>query len=155
MRTEFQEQLQVKDKVIQNLEADQSKVYTERDNYIIDAELRRAVDNPEFGFQPKVADLLQKQVLSEFAYRDGKVVRVKPDGSLIYGKGGDPGTLMDFLQDVAKERPYLIRLSNGGGAPPNSGGGVKNGKVLRRSEFDAATPDERMQLVKSGVQVVD
>jgi hypothetical protein len=156
MRSEFQEQLQAKDKIIQNLEAERSKVYTERDNYIIDAELRRAVDNPEFGFQPKVADLLQKQVFSEFAYRDGKVVRVKPDGSLVYGKGGDPGTLMDFLQDVSKERPYLIRPSNGGGAPPNGGGGGgKNGKVVRRTEFEAATPDARMQLVKSGVQVVD
>jgi hypothetical protein len=155
MRAEFQEQLQAKDKLIVKLEGDVNKAYQERATHIIDSELRRAVDNPELGFQPGVADLLKEQVLKEFVYRDGKVVRVKPDGNLVYGKGGDPGSLHEFLQDIIKERPYLVKASNGGGAPPRGGGQNGSGKTMKRVDFEQASPQARMDFTKSGGVVID
>ncbi len=156
MKQEFEEQLKAKDTALKALEDEKKKAFTQRDQYIIDAELRRSVDNPEFGFQSGVADLLKPQVLSEFTYRDNKVVRVKPDGSVVYGKGGDPASLTEFLQDIVKERPYLIKPSNGSGARPGGGkGGAAGEKTMKRSDFEAAEPKTKMDFVQAGGKVID
>lgn len=157
LRHEFAAQLDQKDKKIKELEADKGKAYTERDQFIIDAELRRAVDKPDFGFQSGVADLLKPQVLSEFQYKEGKVARVKPDGSFHYGRNGDPESLSEFLETIVKERPYLTKSSNGGGAHPKQPQNLAPGqKSMKRSEFDAiADPAQKMAVVKAGTAILD
>lgn len=116
MKLEFAEQLAAKDKMIGDLNGKVESSAKEKDRYIITNELSKAVDASELGFQSGVSALLEPQVLSQFAIRDGKVVAVKPDGSLQFGKEGNPKTLTEFLGEVAKERPFLVRDSKGGGA---------------------------------------
>lgn len=128
MKAEFAEQLAAKEKLIGDLTSKNKEIATEKDQYIIFSELAREIDNPDLGFQSGVADLLKPQVLKEFAIRDGKVVAVKSDGSLLFGKDGNPKTLKEFLGEVAKDKPFLVRASNGSGANNNNanqrGGGA-------------------------------
>lgn len=156
MRQTYEEQLKAKDSAIQKAVDEAKKASGERDTYIVDAELRKAVDNPDFGFQSGVADLLKDQVLKEFAYKDGKVIRVKSDGSPVFGSKGDHATISEFLQDIVKDRPYLVKASTGGGARNNGSGGSPNGKTMKRSAFDAITdPAVKSQLMKDKVALVD
>jgi hypothetical protein len=156
MKADYEEQLSAKDKVIKAQTDEKAQAFIQRDQFIIDTELRRAVDKQEFGFQAGVADLLKPQVLSEFTFREGKIVRVKPDGSVVYGKNGDPASIAEFLTDVIKERPYLAKTSNGSGAPP--GGGNKNagtGKTMTRATFETQPAHVQMAFAKEGGKVTD
>lgn len=125
MKLEFAEQLAAKEKMIGDLTGRVDAAGKEKDRYIITNELARAVDSSDLGFQSGVAALLEPQVLSQFAIRDGKVVAVKSDGSLQFGKEGNPKTLPEFLGEVAKERPFLVRASSGSGA--NNGSPARQG----------------------------
>lgn len=158
MRQSYEDQLKAKDAAIQKAVDEAKKANGERDTYIVDAELRRAVDNPEYGFHNGVADTLKPQVLKEFAYRDGKVIRIKPDGSPVFGAKGDPATIGEYLQDIVKEHPYLVKASTGGGARNNGRDANPNGqgKTMKRSEFDAITdPAKKAEVARGGYQFVD
>lgn len=156
MKTEFAEQLAAKDKIIGDLKGDVETIGQEKNQYILFSELQRAIDHPDLGFQSGVADLLKPQVFKEFQWRDEKVVRVKPDGTLVYGKNGDAVGLGEFLQEVAKERPYLVKQSSGGGARQNGTNGSANGqKQVNRATFEGFSPAGKMEFVKSGGNVVD
>lgn len=157
MRQSYEEQLKAKDAAIAKAKEAADTATKERDTYIVDAELRRAVDNPDMGFQHGVADLLKDQVLKEFVYKDGKVIRVKADGSPVFGAKGDPATIGEFLQDVVKDRPFLVKSSSGGGARNQGNQGHHNGaKTMKRSEFDAITdPIKKAEVARSGVTFVD
>jgi hypothetical protein len=140
------DQLAAKDKLIAKLQEDTKKATSEKDTYIVETELRKAVDNPELGFQPNVANILKDSVLKEFVHKDGKVIRVKPDGSSVFGKSGDPMGLEEFVTGFAKEHPYLVKPSNGGGAhnehKPNA-----NGKTMKRGDFDRLDPTAKHSFV--------
>lgn len=154
LKREQAEQISAKDKIIAKLEADTKQAVSDRDTYIIDSELRKAVDHPELGFQSGVADLVRRQVLEEFILKDGRVIGAKKDGTIIYGKNGEPKTLGEFLADVAKERPYLVKPSNGSGA--NNNGGHQNGaKTIKRVEFEKLEHGARASKMKEGVTVID
>lgn len=156
MRTDFLEQLSAKDKAIAKATEVSAKANNERDAYIVEAELRRQVENPELGFQPGISDLVKESVLKEFSYRDGKVIRIKGDGSIVFGKSGEPATINEYLQDIVKDRPYLVKVSTGAGARQQSGNGTNGAKTMRRVEFDAIIdPVKKMELSKAGLQLVD
>lgn len=128
----------------------------DRDTYIIDNELRKATDNPDLGFQPGVADILQARVRGEFVYKDGKVIRVKKDGSVVFGADGiTPATINEYLAEVAKSSPYLVKASQGGGANNNGGGGGGNQKQIKRAAFNALDATSQSKSMKDGVIVVD
>lgn len=161
MRTEkmirdYEEQLKAKDKIIGEKTAVAEKAQKERDTYIVEAELLKSVDSAEMGFQPNVAQILKHQVLNEFTFRDGKVIRVKPDGTPIFGKDGNPASINEFLEEIVKDRPYLVKGSSGGGANNNGQGSGNNGaKTMKRSDFDAKSPTEKMRLSKEHIALVD
>jgi len=155
MKNEFVEQIAAKEKVIGELKGQVDKVGSEKNQFILFTELARAIDNPEFGFESGVAELLKPQVLKEFQYRDEKVVRVKPDGTLVYGKNGDAVGLGEFLQEVAKERPYLVKKSAGGGAHNNGNQNGNGTKQVTRSTFEAFSPQGKADYVKAGGKVTD
>ncbi|GEM_PF-3570171 len=157
MKSEHSEQLALKDRMISELEGKIKLVEDEKNQFILFTELAKAIDNPAFGFQSGVADLLKRQVKEEFQYRDEKVVRVKPDGSLMYGKNGEPVGLTEFLAEVAKERPYLVKPSSGGGAHNNGSGnnGGANQKVLKRDAFDGLSVVGKAEYIKTGGKIVD
>lgn len=142
IRKDFSDKLAAKETVIVKLTEDSKKATGEKDGYIVEAEMRKALDSPDLGFQPGVGDILKDRVLKEFVHKDGKVVRVKPDGSLIYGKNGDAEGIGEFVATYAKEHPYLVKPSSGGGAHNDTtNNGHKNGqKTMTRSEFEKMDP---------------
>lgn len=157
MKVEHGEQLAAKDKVIQKLTGERTTAYKERDEKIIDIELRRAVENPELGFYPGAADVLKPHVLQEFTYRDGKIVRVKADGNVVFGKDGEPASLNEYLSDTAKQKPFLVKPSNGSGASNGTGsnGSSTGGKTIKRSAFDGMTPLAKSEFMKTGGVPID
>lgn len=156
MKAEHSEQVKLKDAKIAELTGEIGKVGEEKNKFILFTQLQRALENPELGFQPGVADLVKEQVFREFQYRDEKVVRVDKEGKLVYGKNGDAVGLGEFLSEVAKERPYLVKPSSGGGAR-NNGGNNQNGnaKQVNRATFDGFNAAGKMDFVNQGGKVID
>lgn len=157
MIRDFEEQIKAKDAAITGAKKAEEAARKERDTYIVESELRKAVDTSDMGFQPNIAEVLRYQVMNEFTYRDGKVIRVKPDGTPMFGKDGNPATITEFLQDLVKDRPYLVKASSGGGAhnQNQNNGGNDGRKTMKRADFERASPDQRMKLSKERVQLVD
>ena len=155
---DYTEQLAAKEKLIAKLTDDTTRATGDKDTYIVENELRKAVSNPDVGFQPNVADIIKDSVLKEFKHKDGKVIRVKPDGSLVYGKNGDPQGLDEFVQGYAKAHPYLVMPSSGGGASNDASKhkGTNGYKTMPRVEFDKLDSAARSKftIVEKG-QVVD
>lgn len=148
LKKEYEDKLAAKDKLNAKLTEDAKTATKEKDTYIVEAEMRKAVDNPEVGFQSGVANILKDTVLREFIHKDGKVVRVKADGSLVYGTKGEPQGLDEFVQSYAKDHPYLVKPSTGGGSRNN--GDTKNGngaKTMKRADFDALDAMDRHKFV--------
>lgn len=156
MRQSYEEQIKAKDQAIQAAQKEREAAIQTQNNYIVQSELTRVTSDPELGFQENIAGLLTEQVLKEFRVKDGKVIRVNPaDGSPVFGANGDPATITEFLHEVVKTRPYLVRGSNGAGAR-NSSNQAPNGKVMTRKQFDSiADPVQKAKLMKEGVQLVD
>lgn len=146
---EYEQKLQAKEKVIAKLTEDAKTATSEKNTYIVEAEMRKAIDNPDLGFQPGVANILKDTVLREFVHKDGKVVRVKPDGSIIYGGKGEPMGLDEFVSSYAKDHPYLVKPSSGGGANNNTNGNTNGhkGKTMPRSEFGKLSPERQNEFV--------
>ena len=151
------EQMAAKDKIIAKLTEDTKTATREKDSYIVEAEMRKSLDNPDLGFQPGVANILKDSVLKEFVHKDGKVIRVKSDGSLVYGKSGDPMGLDEFVQGYAKDHPYLVKPSGGGGArnETTKGAGSNGHKTMPRSEFNKldAAAQSKFMMTDKGVLV--
>lgn len=157
IRKDFSDQLAAKEKVITKLTDDTKKATGDKDTYIVENELRKAVDATGRGFQPGVADLLKDRVLKEFIHKEGKVVRVKPDGSLVYGKSGDPEGISEFVSSYAKEHPYLVIPSSGGNAQNDTTKGSRsNGqKTMPMAEFNKldAEAKNKFIMIEKGVPV--
>lgn len=157
MKSEFDEQLKAKESIIGQLKGEIEKVGAEKNKFILFTQLQRALEDPELGFQPGVADLVKEQVFREFQYRDEKVVRVDKEGKLVYGKNGDAVGLSEFLTEVAKEKPYLVKPSQGGGARDkgNNNNGNNGQKQVNRATFEGFSDLGKFDFVKSGGKVVD
>lgn len=140
MKKDLEDKIAAQAETIKTLEGDKTKAYGERDNYIVESELRKAAEHPEAGYNPGVADILLPHVMKEFTVKDGKVTRVKPDGTVVYGKDSNPATINEFLTDMSKDRPWMLKPSSGSGARGNNGNGAANGKTMKRSEYNALDP---------------
>lgn len=151
------DQLAAKDGIIKKLQGEKDQSIKEKDTYIVEAEMRKSIDNPDVGFQPGVANILKDTVLREFVHKDGKVIRVKPDGSVVYGKkDGEPQGLDEFIQVYAKEHPYLVKPSSGGGASNKTDQNKGNGaaKSLNRAAFEKLDPIGRQSFLGAEKGVV-
>lgn len=140
MKKDLEDKIAAQAETIKNLESEKTKAYGERDSYIVESELRKAAEHPEAGYNPGVADILLPHVMKEFTIKDGKVTRVKPDGTVVYGKDSNPATIQEFLQDMSKDRPWMLKPSSGSGAPGNNGKGAANGKTMKRADYNALDP---------------
>ena len=140
MKKDLEDKIAAQAETIKNLEGEKTKAYGERDSYIVESELRKAAEHPEAGYNPGVADILLPHVMKEFTIKDGKVTRVKPDGTVVYGKDSNPATIQEFLQDMSKDRPWMIKPSSGSGAQGNNGKGAANGKTMKRADYNALDP---------------
>ncbi len=155
MRQSYDDQIKAKDAALAKAKEDATKATGERNNYIVEAELRKAVNDPESGFQPGLADLVKGQALKEFVFKDDKVVRVKSDGSPVFGASGNPATMGEFLTEIAKNHPYLVKGSNGSGAPTGKNNAQPGQKTMKRGEFDAIVDPVRKSEVARSMAIVD
>lgn len=140
MKKDLEDKIAAQAETIKNLEGEKTKAYGERDSYIVESELRKAAEHPEAGYNPGVADILLPHVMKEFTVKDGKVTRVKPDGTVVYGKDSNPATIHEFLTDMSKDRPWMLKPSSGSGAQGNNGKGAANGKTMKRADYNALDP---------------
>lgn len=125
---------------IKKIESERDKAINDGNDFLINAELRKATDNPEAGYQPKLADGLIHRVRREFTVKDGKVVHVNGEGSVVIGKDGGPMSIDEYLQNLSKELPWMLKPSSGSGAQGNNGKGAANGKTMKRADFNALDP---------------
>lgn len=156
LQQSYEEKLKAKDTQIAQLTKERDSATQDRDTHIVTSELSRAITDPESGFHPNADRIIQDQVLKNFKYRDGKVVRVNAEGAIVFGEKGEPATIGEFLTEIAKDHPYLVKSSSGGGASNNGGPKNSGAKTIRRSEFDAIQDHARKaKMMKDGVVVVD
>lgn len=156
MKKDLEDKIAAQAETIKLLEGDKTKAYGERDSYIVESELRKAAEHPDAGYNPGVADILLPHVMKEFTIKDGKVTRVKPDGTVVYGKDSNPATIHEFLADMSKDRPWMLKPSSGSGAQGNNGKNAASGKTMRRADYDALSPVQQREFaVTAKGQVVD
>ncbi len=150
MKKDLEDKIAAMMETIKALEGDKTKAYGERDSYIVESELRKAAEDPNAGYNPGVADILLPHVMKEFTIKDGKVTRVKPDGTVVYGKDSNPSTIHEFLTDMSKDRPWMLKPSSGGGARGNTGNGSANGKTMKRADYNALDPSAQHAFAVAG-----
>lgn len=156
MKKDLEDKIAAQNETIKALEGDKTKAYGERDNYIVESELRKAAEHPDAGYNPGVADILLPHVMREFTVKDGKVTRVKPDGTVVYGKDSNPSTIHEFLTDMSKDRPWMLKPSSGGGARGGNNGHAAGAKVMKRSDYMALDATAKHEFVTTGKgQIVD
>jgi hypothetical protein len=100
-----------------------------------------------------VSPLLLKAAKAMFASQAQVVI----DGENRIAKIGDK-QITDFITEwtASEEGKHFVL------APANSGGGAQGGgskgsdeKILKRTDFDAKSPSEKMQFIKSGGKITD
>jgi len=101
------------------------------------------------GHEFVARDLVETYVSQRLVWEGDELFFKSDDGKLIPPKDGVAG--------IAKTRPELLKPTGTGGAgvrQSNAGSGG-TGKTMTRSQFEAATPADRMAHAKAGGQVVD
>jgi len=86
----------------------------------------------------------------------GNAVQLDQDGAVKYGKDGkSPFTTTEWLEEMKEAAPHWFTAGNSGGGA--SGNNEQNGnrKTMTRTNFDALAPDEKSNVVKSGVTLTD
>ena len=62
----------------------------------------------------------------------------------------------EFLADMSKDRPWMLKPSSGSGAQGNNGKNAASGKTMRRADYDALSPVQQREFaVTAKGQVVD
>lgn len=89
---------------------------------------------------------------------DGEgVVQLDKDGSTVMGKDGKtPFSVADWIETMKETAPHWFPANGTGSGARNDGKG-NNPKGLKRAEFDALTPADRVKWVKDnpGVKIAD
>lgn len=147
------------------LKAQLKELEAARDNAV--SKYHRALIDSNFGTSKYVSDelvnaALVKELFSRFfsVSDEGKIVAVGHDGNVIYDDTG-PAGFESALRKLVTDSPYkdiVLRGNNatGSGANPGSNGARTAGQaVMRRSEFDSKTPQQKADLMLKGLKIVD
>lgn len=110
------------------------------------------------GVVPEGLDLLANFGNTRIRFNDDGTPKVlAADGQTpMIGSGANGGaTLADLAKELASSIPHLVKDAGagGGGKPPGSGG--KQAATIKRSEFDALPPAQRVEAMKNGTKVTD
>lgn len=83
---------------------------------------------------------------------DGKAVAMENQ----FGKDGNPLTPAEWFGDMKTKAPHWFPAQgSGGGAQQSKAGTGASDKTITRAQFDAMSPTERTQAMRSKIQVVD
>jgi len=96
------------------------------------------------------ASLLAEKIASRLSYEDGSFKVLDASGKLTVS------SITDLAAEVKGLYPFLVDGSQakGGGAAVSQGGAVEK-KVLKRSEFEALSPQQKAEAMKSGATLTD
>jgi hypothetical protein len=150
-----EEQIAAKDREIEKWKAEAAKATTTMNHSIVESQLLRVMDNPDLGFHPRASELLLSNALKEFVVKDGKPQRINPaTGATVFGKEGNAMGLEEYVASFAKDHPYLVKPSNGGGAHKGESRGGAGKKSMSRSEFAKLDPAAQSNFVREQKGVV-
>lgn len=93
-------------------------------------------------------DVVETYISNRLAWEGDDLLFKTDDGKFVSVKDGVAG--------IAKTRPELLKPTGTGGAGvrPNNAGGAAGQKTMTRAEFDALPPNQRVEVAKTGVQLV-
>lgn len=154
MKEDFTAQIQALNDAVKKANGVAEAATGEKNSYIIETELHKAVEDPKYGFHPGSANLLKAQVAREFTIKEGKAVRVKPDGSPVFGADGQPAGLNDFLAEVVKANTWMVKGSSGSGAD-NRQKTSGNVKTVKREQWNGMSAEARNAHLAAKGEVVD
>ena len=148
MKTSFETTFQEKDQKISAMEQ-QLRVLT------IDQELTRAAS--QSGVKSNALDDVLLHGRSLFSLDDGKVVAKDENGNVKYNSKSEPYSISEFVQDLVKNKPYLLEESVGGGASNKLGGNGPALKKISRSspEYSTLFAKYNKEIIKGTVKIVD
>ncbi len=92
---------------------------------------------------------LTAQINSMFTVKEGNVVAMDGD-KIMTGANGNL-TISEFVE--SQDDAFKIRSSGGNGTGGGGGGGTP--QTLKRADFDAKSPSERMDFIQGGGKTVD
>ena len=97
---------------------------------------------------------------SAFRVEDGRVVAYDSAGQKMFGTDGQPCDVDTALSRLVNALPNGQSLlagstASGSGASAGTGGVPAGARVMKRSQFDALSPAEKLKTVKSGTRIVD
>lgn len=97
---------------------------------------------------------------SAFRVEDGRVVAFDSGGQKMFGTDGQPCDVDTALSRLVNALPNGQSLlagstASGSGASAGAGGVPAGARVMKRSQFDALSPAEKLKTVKSGTRIVD
>lgn len=110
------------------------------------------------------ADIVRAKFGSHFKVQDGKLTALDAQGKQVFSrvKPGDPADFDEALMILVEGYPYKDAIlkgtgASGSGAPAGGSGSGAGGakKEYTRSQFDAMTPVDKAQAMRTGAVVVD
>lgn len=91
-------------------------------------------------------DIVETYVSNRLAWEGDDLLFKADDGKLLPVKDG--------VASIAKTRPELLKSTGTGGAGVRSSNAGSVGKTMTRADFEAMTPQAKVEAAKSGVQLV-
>lgn len=82
-----------------------------------------AAAGSELGLRPTAREDLVGRVRQLFQLKDGKPVALNTEGAEIYGAGGEPMTIKEYVANLVEKAPHLFEASTGGGSKNGNGTG--------------------------------
>lgn len=88
---------------------------------------------------------------------DGNAVQLDRDGQVVMGKNGKtPFTPTEWLDSMRDAAPHWFPANgSGSGAPQQSQRGGSKGNTMKRADFDALPPQEKIKRSQEGVVLQD
>lgn len=121
----------------------------------IDGAIMRAAN--EVGVKPNAVDDVLLHGRTSFDLEDGKVVSKDKEGNVRFNASNEPYSISEFVQDLVKEKPYLLEESTGGGAHNNSGGNPPAIRKLKRSDpnYSRLFAKHNKEIASGKIKIVD
>lgn len=139
----------------------------ERDAKINNMLIDRVFDSSSFVSEQVAMprDFFQAALRNNFKVEDGKVVAYDRDGNKLMSKKdvgsyASPDEALELLVERHPQKDSILKAPDAGGTGGNGGGGSRPGnRVIKRSDFDAATPAKQYEYAqlqtKGEIQIVD
>lgn len=84
----------------------------------------------EKGILPTAIEDFRYRGRQIFKLKDGQVVPLAGDGTVVRNTKGDPLSMADWIEKLATDAPHLFAPSKGGGAPNGGGRPAPNGATI-------------------------